>query len=270
VTFPVRPEPRDIPLGLIDPPELAARMSMNDDKLDELVASIRKLGIIQRLILARNGERYEVIAGHRRFVAAPRAGLVAVPADVYASKETALEAVKFAENRFREEMSAADEAVYFDELLNKQAGGDVDRLCELVGERRAYVEDRLLLFQGARDVFDALAERKIKIGIAQELNKVTDERFRRAMLHDAIVGGATVAVVRGWVTEWKRSADLGSAPLPPPDSAAPSAAIPQGNYFTCYCCKGTDNVDQMRPINVHTYCQLAILDKLIAAWNNPA
>ena len=52
-----------------------------------------------------------VVAGHRRFLAAQRAGLVVVPADVYPTKAAALEAVKHAENRFREEMSAAEEKV---------------------------------------------------------------------------------------------------------------------------------------------------------------
>src|SRR5436190_23573460 len=106
-------------------------MSMDDEKMQELVNSIRKFGIIQRLILARVGDRYEVVAGHRRYLAATRAGLVAVPADVYPSKEAALEGVKHAENRFREDLSPAEEAAYFQELLDGVAGGDVDRVCEL-------------------------------------------------------------------------------------------------------------------------------------------
>lgn len=265
----VKPEPRDVPIGLIDEPINPARMSMSEDKLDELCQSIRKLGIIQRLSLARVGDRYEVIAGHRRYLAATRIGLAAVPADVYPSKDAALEGIKHAENRFREEMSAAEEAVYFDELLNGPAGGDVDRVCDIVGERRAYVEDRLLLLQGSRDVFDALAEKKIKIGVAQEINKVTDDRVRRALLHDAMVGGATVAIVRGWVMDWKRSADMGSVPLPAPDAPSTPGPVPETNYFTCACCLRTDNVHLMQPINVHTHCKMAILDPLLEAYRNP-
>lgn len=264
-----RPEPRDIPIGLIDPPELPARMSIDEDKFAELVASIRKFGIIQRLILARKGDRYEVIAGHRRYLAAVRANLAAVPADVFPSKVLALEGVKHAENRFREDLTPAEEAVYFDELLKGEAGGDVDRVCALVGEKRAYVEDRLLLFQGCERVFRAIQENKIKLGVASELNKVTDARVRSALLYDAIASGATVALVRGWVTDWKRGDDLGSAPLPPREAAAAPSAVPQSDYFTCICCGGTDNVHLMLPVNVHGHCKLAILDKLIAAFNNP-
>jgi len=269
VTFAVKPEPREIPIGLIDQPERAARMAMDEEKLAELIASVRKFGILQRILLFRKGDRYEVVAGHRRYLAAVRVNLAAVPADVYPSKETALEGIKHAENRFREDLSPAEEAVYFDEILQGEAGGDVDKVCEIVGESRSYVEDRLLLFSGCPVVFEALKDRKIKLGIAAELNKVTDERARRAMLHDAIVNGSTIAVVRGMVSQWKQSADLGSAPLPAPGEASAPSAVPTSNYFTCVCCNGTDNVHLMVPVNVHQHCKLAILDKLIAAYNNP-
>jgi ParB family chromosome partitioning protein len=262
-----KPEPRDVLIGLIDPPANPARMSMNEEKLDELCSSIRKIGIIQRLNLARTGDRYEVIAGHRRYMAAMRVGLASVPADVYPTRDDALEAIKHAENRFREDMSSAEEAVYFDELLNGPGAGDVDRVCEIVGERRAYVEDRLLLLQGSREVFDALAAKKIKFGVAQEINKVTDERVRRAILYDAIQNGATVAVVRGMVTEWQRGADLGSAPLPPLESSSAPSAVPLMNYFTCLVCGKTDNVQAMQPHNVHNHCKLAILDPMLDAYH---
>jgi len=266
----VKPEPREIPIGMIDAPQIAARLGMDEQKLDELTASIRRHGIIQRLILARSGDRCEVIAGHRRFICAQRAGLVAVPADVYPTKEDALEGIKHAENRFREDLSPAEEANYFDELLRGAGKGDIDRVCALVGESRDYVETRLLLFQGCQLVFLALGEKKIKLGVAIELNKVTDERVRRALLYDATISGATVTMVKNWVMDWKRGVDLGSTPLPPPDAPSMPGPVPETNYFTCLCCGRTDNVHLMQPVNVHTHCKLAILDPMIAAYNHPA
>ena len=263
----MKSEPRDVPIGLIDAPVNPARMSMDEEKLDELVQSIRKIGIIQRLVLAVVGDRYEVIAGHRRLLAAFRAGLAVVPADVYPTKEAALEGIKHAENRFREEMSAAEEAIYFDELLDGPADGDVDRVCHIVGEKRSYVEDRLLLLHGSRPVFDALAEGKIKIGVAQEINKVDDERVQRAILHDAIHNGYTVAVVRGQVMEWKRGVDRGDAPLPPPESTAAPGPVVQSNYFTCLICGKTTDVVAMQPHNIHSHCKLAILDPMLDAYH---
>lgn len=260
----------EIPLGLIDAPALASREAMDEEKLDELARDIRAKGVLQPLLLARVDDRYEVVAGHRRLLASTRAGLATVPALVYASKTAALEGAKYSENRYREELSPAEEAIWFAELLERDCGGDVDRLCAQLGERRGYVENRLLLFQGDPKVFDALRARQIAIGVAQQLNKCRDEPYRRYLLHQAIVGGATVAVVAGWLQDWQRS--LGAAPSTAADPAPASAPgpIPEMNYFTCAVCGSTDHVHLMRPINVHDYCRLAVLDKLLEAHAHQA
>lgn len=258
---------REIPLGLIDAPALPARAQMDEQKLDELVLSIRTVGLIQPLVLARTGAHYEVIAGHRRVLACQRLGLVTAPSIIYPSKDAALEAIKYAENRHREDLNPADEAIWFEELLERDAGGDTDALAHLLGETRSYIEGRLLLFRGDVKVFEQLQAGEITIGVAQQLNRCADERMRRYFLHQAILGGATVAVVSGWIQQWKQDQVYPSgAPAPAAPAAAPYVA-PETNYFTCVCCGGTENVHQMQPMQVHTYCKLAVLDKLLDAWH---
>lgn len=260
-------ETKEIPIGLIDEPALPSRTEMDDRKMDELVSSVLLLGVLQNLIVFRTGERFEVIAGHRRWHAAKRAGLAAVPCRIYASKEAARTyAMQFAENRFREELGDADEAQLFSELLDLHCDGDVDKLCALIGEKRAYVEDRLVLFAGDPLVLQRLREKQIQFGVAKALNKCTDERYRRYLLDAAIRGGATVAVVNGWLTDWKREADRTAGIEPPPSMAAAPAPVPEMNYFVCVCCGGAENVHLMRPVNVHDYCYHAILKKLIDAY----
>jgi ParB/RepB/Spo0J family partition protein len=78
---------------------------MDEEQMDALVASIRELGFISVLVVVRVGERYEVVAGHRRRIAAGRAGLVAVPCLIYPSKGAAMEAIQHAENKHREELN---------------------------------------------------------------------------------------------------------------------------------------------------------------------
>ena len=255
-----------MPLGLIDAPNLPAREKMDEDKLDELAASIRTIGLIQPLILARTGVRYEVIAGHRRLLACDRAGLIAVVAVVYPNPSAALEAIKFGENRYREDLNAADEAIWFTELLERDCGGDVDRLCAQLGEKRPYVEGRLNLFRGDVKIFEALQAERISIGIASELNKCPDEQYRRYLLHQAILGGATISVVRAWLLDWKQStAHLSGEPATPNPMSTP-APIPQTDFFRCYVCGETNDVYLMQPVNIHGYCLRAILDKLLAAY----
>lgn len=283
---------REIPLGLLDPPRLPSRVGMDEESLDELARDIRLKGLIVPLIVAqsdqrcaehapldrRAGERscalcrfrYEIVAGHRRSLAAQRAGLVAVMCCVYPSYDVALTAVQYSENRFRTDLSPAEEAILFSDLLERDCAGDVDRLCELLGERRAYVEARLNLFGGCKEVFTALLESKISLGVAQQLNKCSDDTMRRYFLDAAVRGGATVAVVAGWVQQW--GLDTGARPLAPGGGTAAIASAPvvETNYFTCAVCRGTDHVHTMQPVNVHSHCKLAVLDKLLATYHGEA
>lgn len=266
MTVTERPVFRELPIGHIREPELASRSSMDDTKLDELTADIRHRGIIQPIIVAAIDAEYEVIAGHRRRVAAARAGLVVMPCLVYATKTAALEGLKYAENRFREELSAADEAIYFSELLERDCAGDVDRLCAVLNEKRAYVEGRLLLFAGDAQVFEALQADRIQIGVAQQLNKCTDEDIRRSFLRNAIIGGATVAIVAGWISEWKKVHDL----MPSGGAATPAGAeplpLPVNDVFRCEICGQNNHPHTLRYMPVHAHCDLAILQPLLRTY----
>jgi ParB/RepB/Spo0J family partition protein len=257
---------RELPIGLIDEPVLAARSAMDETALDELAADIRLKGVLQPLIVAKTGDRYEVIAGHRRRVAAGRAGLAAVPCIVYPSKDAALEGVKYSENRFREELGPADEAILFSELLERDCGGDVDRLCVQLGEKRSYVENRLSLFAGDPQVFEALQAHKINIGVAHQLNKCTDELHRRSLLYSAIHGGATVSVVAGWILDWRKVHDV-TPPSAGPAAGGPAPApIPDSDPFKCEICGKNHHPHLLKYVPVHDYCKLAILDPLLDTY----
>lgn len=266
----VKPEPLEIALDRIVPPELPARMGMDETKLDELTASVQRIGVRQRLAVVRDGDRFEIVAGHRRFIAATRAGLVVVPCDVYPAKDVALEAVKYAENRFREDMSAAEEAQYFDELLARDHGGDIEALCTALGEKRSYVDGRIQLFRGDRDIFEALRERKITIGVARELNRIPDEGWRRYYLKLAMRDELAESAVHGCVEQWKR---LYGGPQPP---AAPGPAVPsegpridQYDPHRCYICGESDR-RVPEQLSVHSSCREAILDRLLRGVSSKA
>lgn len=257
----------EVPTHLIDEPALPSRSTMDEDQMQELVTSIRANGLIQPISVARKADRYEVIAGHRRRVASGLAGLPMMPCVVYPSRADALDAIQYAENRHREALSAADEAIWFSELLERKCEGDTDKLCALVGERRAYVEGRLALFMGCADVFGALQANKISIGVAHELNKCPDAHYRKYYLEHAIRGGATIAIVAAWLMEWK---NMFGGPQRPAEPVAPSEAgivTEPHNPFTCEVCGRADNVHLIRQISVHQHCKLAILDPMLTAYH---
>jgi ParB/RepB/Spo0J family partition protein len=98
-------ESRGIPIGLLNEPEMPSRTEMDDAKLAALAEDIRVRGIVQHLIVFPVADRYEIVAGHRRYTAARMAGLAFVPCDVYPSRDAADEGVQFAENEYREKLN---------------------------------------------------------------------------------------------------------------------------------------------------------------------
>lgn len=251
---------RLVPLAEIDEPALPSRTEMDAQKLDELVASIRALGFISVVVLVAAGARFRVIAGHRRTIAARRAGLIELPAFVYSTESAALDAIQHAENRHREELSVTDEAIWFAQLLEAHPDEGTDGVAGRVGESRAYVEGRLLLLQGCDRVFAALAAHDINIGVAQQLNLVTEPAHRYMLLDQAIRGGATVSIARRWVQEWKTIYAPASGTPPPEAPIASPSAVVLDDYFVCRVCGERHNPHSMRPMNGHDYCWLTLID----------
>jgi ParB/RepB/Spo0J family partition protein len=262
----VQREFKELPLAAIDRPLLDARLDRDPRKIEELAHDIARRGVILPIAVVRDGDRYEIIDGFTRYLAATMAHLATIPCVIYPSKDAGLEGVKYAANLFRIDMSPADEAVFFNELLQKECGDDFEKLCSLVGRGEAYVDNRLALLNGDPEIFTAVRDTQIKLGVAAELNKITDESWRRWYLHHAIKGGATVAMVTGWVSEWK-STHASDAPAAP-ESAAPAVQVVTNAYnpHRCEICGKVDNRYVPETISVHTHCRVAILEPLLEAY----
>ncbi|MGH2669563.1 MAG: ParB/RepB/Spo0J family partition protein [bacterium] len=255
-----------VPLDVIDEPALAARATMDERKLEELAADISTRGVIFPLALVRVGARYEIIAGHRRYLASRMAGRVVVPALIYPTKDAALEGIKLVENILREDLNPAEEALYLRQLLERVERQDTDVLAVQLGVPRERVEQRLALLRLDPDTFEALRRGTIRVGIAQQLQRVTDLEMRRYFLDAAIRGGATTTVVTAWVTQWQRDVGERARPAAPAPAAPSTPSMETAPAFTCACCGRTDNVHLMRPMFFHQHCWLANVVPMLEAF----
>lgn len=256
---------RVLPLDEIDDPALPSRAELDEAELDELADNIRVNGLILPVIVfAKDDGRFEIVAGHRRTIASRRAGLVAIEGFVYPSHSAALMAVQYAENRFRQDLKPTEEAILFAQLLEQDCGGDVDVLAGRIGEKRERIERRLNLLYGDQKIFQALERGDIKVGVAEQLNRIDREDYRRSYLHQAISGGATVAVVSGWVSEYHNLHKLANPQAPSSASASAPSAVPETNFFTCALCAKTNNVHTMQAVNIHAYCKEALWADVLA------
>lgn len=234
------PELMRVSLDLVDEPDIAMRQSFDPVAMEDLVDSMRAVGVIQPLALVRCGERFRVAAGHRRSIAAVLAGLSEVPANVYPEGTPLEEILKNHENGKRERVNPADEAQYFMRLLTERCGGDVHRLVGMVGEKQSYVEGRLDLLRGYPEVIQALQERRINISVAIEFNRYKDQGLMRAHLASAIEGGTRAREVVRWRTESERLFDQYPQPEMSTDPLAPAQVAPPSAMKCIVCDDGHD------------------------------
>lgn len=248
-------ELRRIPIATIDPPAIAMRERMAPEGLEALADSLRRHGQLQNIGVVVAGDRYRVVYGHRRRVAAEMAGLHELLARVFPEGTPDEEALKIDENEEQEPVNAAAQATYYLELLNTRCNGDVSRLVSLVRRKESFVLDRLDLTRGDPDVLEALRRGEIAIGVAHELNKVDEDLYRRLFLHDAITQGLNVRAVR--VLRQHRNRDRhvtdaahdGTAP-----SIDPSTAVAVVSMDACTLCTSTRDQHEMTYVKVHRSC----------------
>jgi len=244
----------DIPLDLIDEPEHPERETMDEQELAELALSIREVGLVEPLVVKRVGDRFEVIAGHRRLLGCRMVAYTPVPCRVRDDGNIDHLAILIAENAHREDPNPIEEARFYQRILDAKAGGDVDKLCEIVRRNRDFVEGRLLLLMGYPQVTEALAQRRITIAVARGLNKCADANRLLILLDTAINSGATARQV----AEWVRDANG----LPPIELPADDANTAAGNGaagatncgMVCCFCGGAKHPHVMRIIWVHETC----------------
>jgi ParB/RepB/Spo0J family partition protein len=249
-------ELRTLPIGLIDPPDKAMREKMHDAGLEALADSMRRHGQLQNIGVLVTGDRFRVIYGHRRRLAAELAGLETLVARVFPEGTADEQAMKVDENEEQEPVNAAAQATYYRELLDERCDGDVRRLVRLVKRSENFVLDRLDLTRGDPEVLEALRSNRINLSVAKELNKVSEEMYRRLWLHDAKHQGLNARAVRTLrvrrdaerhVTE---AAANGSAP-----SVAPSTEVSLESMDACLICGSDSDQHEMTYRKVHRSCE---------------
>jgi len=257
-----KPDFREISILQLDEPLHAARETFDDDKLDDLIQSIRVQGLIEPLIVKPEGKRFRILAGHRRFIACRALGFKAISCIVRSDISDDGISITVHENEYREDLNVAEQARYYGRLIDRVCGGDVDKLCELVKQKRDYVEARIVLLRGDPDVFAALAGNAISLGVAQELNKVKNVGRRKVFLDAALSGGCTIRMARTWRIDSEKldeyPADLEN--LSPTNGATPMNN--PGHKLECAICESEEEPHTMEVIFVHRTCKRLTLDKL--------
>jgi ParB family chromosome partitioning protein len=178
---PTRDTPHEVDLDLLEPNPHQPRLQFNDASLDELAASIRSHGLVQPIVVRRrDGGRFEIIAGERRWRAAQRAGLLKVPVVVRDVSDDSLLEVALIENIQREDLNPIDEALAY-RRLTVDHGLTQEQVAAAVGKDRASVANQLRLLRLPDDVRQDVASGALSTGHAKALLALDDpEAIRKA------------------------------------------------------------------------------------------
>ncbi|MFZ8983720.1 MAG: ParB/RepB/Spo0J family partition protein [Steroidobacteraceae bacterium] len=168
-------ELRTLPVDLLQRGKYQPRVDMREETLDELAASIKAQGVIQPVVVRPVGtptagasQRYEIIAGERRWRAAQRAGLQDIPAVVRRVPDEAAVAMALIENIQREDLNPLEEARALGRLI-EEFELTHQQVADAVGRSRATVSNLLRLTELADEVQTLLAERQLDMGHARAL-----------------------------------------------------------------------------------------------------
>ena len=161
----------------IKPNENQPRKVFNEEKIQELSASIIEHGIIQPLVVRKNEPGFEIVAGERRWRAAIKAGLKEVPCIVRNFNDEENMLIAIIENMQREDLSPIEEAEGLNQMI-KTYGLTQEEVSKSVSKSRPYISNSLRLLKLPDEIKDYVTEGKISAGHARCLITIEDEKLQ--------------------------------------------------------------------------------------------
>ncbi len=210
----LRTSPVEVDIDRLAPNDFQPRAHADDARLEELTRSIKSNGIIQPIVVRTLGDRFQIIAGERRWRAAMRAGLARVPVvvrDVAPGHERSLLEMALIENIQREDLNPIEEAQAYrrltDDFQLKQ-----DQIADAVGKDRASVANMLRLLKLPDEVRAEVAAGTLSMGHARALLALPTEAEQRRAARDVIARNLSVRETESLV---KKIADAAAPPTAP-------------------------------------------------------
>lgn len=189
-----------IQVASIRPNSRQPRQHFDEEALTELADSIRTVGLLQPVLVRPVGDGFELIAGERRWRAARRAGLQAVPALVRNGEEEHSLAEALIENVHRADLNALEEAAAYQQLI-EDFGLTHDEVAQRVGKSRAAVSNALRLLQLPPSIQRYVREGKLSMGHARAVLGTPDRAFQESLARRVVEEGLSVRMVEDAVRD---------------------------------------------------------------------
>ena len=175
----------EIDLDLIKPNAEQPRTRFTESKLEELTQSIKANGVVQPIVVRKQGAGYEIVAGERRWRASQRAGLQKIPAVVKEVSDEKLLELALIENIQRQELNAIEEARAYKKLIDT-IGLTQEMVASRVGKDRTFIANYIRLLKLPDDVQNLVSDEKLTVGHARALLMVDNADTQRRVARNII------------------------------------------------------------------------------------
>jgi len=248
---------KSLDMSSIVPPDGHIRMDISERDLFELSESMKEIGLIHAILVVPRGDQYEVVAGHRRFLAAKTLGWSTINAEIRTLNPEEVAVIRANENLQREGLSPIEEAAVYADLFDAHHL-TVKMISRLIGKPASTITKYLDLLKLDPQLQKAIHNKKISIAVATQLHKIGDKKDLYRYLDIAIENGVTAKVAAQWTDDYRKGLQYIDSHDRPPDSLPEKTR--EERYFTmCQTCEAPMEYKDMRTLKVCDKCYNLIL-----------
>lgn len=222
------------------------RSEQEDEEIQGIAASIKRIGIIEPIIVVRKGDAFLLVAGHRRIAASKIAGLAEIPAILREASDANAAEVAFAENFFRRDLSPVELAAAIRGCIDDKVM-TIEQLAKGLHRSEQWICDQAKLTTWPDEVLQAIHARRLSVSAGRNLAAISEPNYRAFLLRNAVENGVTARVTAGWLQAWQLSRPPEEAlSTQPVAGVMPAAAVvPQAPCLFCAQVKRTDALNYM-------------------------
>ena len=250
----------EVELALIDEPKTMARLEIDPVYISELAQNISEVGLLQPILLRPDGERFEIVAGHCRFLAHRELELIKINAIVRKLTEIQTALARATENLARADLSAVEEARNYSDLvvIHRMT---IEQVAQKFGKTPGTIKRRMDVLKMPPILQDAVHKGQLSMSAAEELWPISNPVDLEYYLLFAIENGITKDVARGFTKQWKDSQRHAQDPGAE-FGGAPSVYQPRPVYLPCDICSGPSNLEEVHRLSVCPECFATIKNNM--------
>jgi ParB family chromosome partitioning protein len=232
---PIKDKVADIEISKIKEPKGIVRMEIDQDDIKELAQSISEIGLLQPVLLAVDGDQFEMVAGHRRLLAHKHLGVSKIKSVIKNMTQEEIGLARATENISRVDLTPIEEAATYKNLMD-QYGLTLEKVAQKMGKSPGTIKRRMDMIRMPPALQKALHAKQISMSVAEELWAIREESSLDYYLIFAIENGCTKEVARQWAKDWKDTVRRSENPGEAGGQLPLSPFEPRPTFVPCDIC----------------------------------